>query len=110
MTEEKIQKKFDEIQEIVTSGGYNRTRFREEHPRLAMWLYQRHRWKDISFPGPELCRPASRQSANHKWHDISKVMHYLARWASEEGTSVAEQAGKYGYGPEYNEWVLSQGK
>lgn len=38
-------------------------------------------------------------------YDITKVLHYLERWAEEENTTVQYQASKYGYGNEYKEYI-----
>lgn len=41
--------------------------------------------------------------------DINKVWSYLVRWADEEGTTIREQAFKYGYGKQYNEYCEKVG-
>lgn len=45
-----------------------------------------------------------------KTHDITKVIHYLERWAKEENTSVQTQASKYGYVLEYKEYIENKNK
>lgn len=45
-----------------------------------------------------------------KTYDVTKVIHYLERWAKEENTSVQTQASKYGYGLEYKEYIENKNK
>lgn len=57
-------------------------------------------------------RVIKREKVPHKEYelDITKVLHYLKRWAYEEGTTVRHQADIMGYGKEYVEYVKKFGE
>lgn len=95
-----MERTLEDIQKTIDEGGYNLTRLRKEQPALYSWLYRHGLLNSVSWPAPPARQKVQKP---HVWHDITKVLHYLQRWADEEGTTVEHQAYKYDYGPEWEE-------
>lgn len=97
---EKVLQLFEE-QEIR-----NVTHLNKISSGAVAWCYKNKVIDQLPFTN----KRHQRDTEHHQWHDINKVMHYLERWAREEGTTVYEQAKRYGYGIEYKEKILNEEK
>lgn len=98
LTKEEIRNmKLEEARRIIEENGWtDRFLLHRGCRQLYNWIYRNSLFGEIYGEQPET-------TSRRFEYDITKVLHYLERWASEEGTTIKEQAGKYGY---YRLWLV----
>lgn len=79
----------------------NVTDFQKMFPGACVYAYRNNLIDYLPFKN----RGTSKTKTKKITYDVTKVLHYLVRWANEENTSVQYQATKYGYGTEYKEYI-----
>lgn len=91
----------EEAKRIIEDNGYE-TGGQLLHgcKQLYSWLYRKGLIKEV-YKGPKV--------KSERKYDVTKVLPYLCRWAEEEGTTISEQAGCYGYYYLFRDWCLENG-
>lgn len=83
----------------------NITEFQRRFSGACIYSYRHNLIDELPFTSR-----GTPKTPKTKSYDVTKVIHYLERWAREENTSVQYQASKYGYGTEYREYIQIKNK
>lgn len=98
----------DEVNELIREKHYTTTyELKQEYPGAINFIYGNNLTDQLVWPfGHFPYQPENKKKAGEyrkrQWHDITKVLHYLYRWADEEGLTMDECCSKYGYSLEWN--------
>lgn len=104
LTKEQIRNMtLEEAKRIMEENGFtDRSKLYRGCKQLYNWL-----WRNVDLQ--ELFGDSGQKKKKKNEYDINKVIGYLERWAEEEGTTVEEQAAKYGYWRQYKKYIKTKG-
>lgn len=99
----------EEAKRIIEENGFDtRSELHRGCKQLYNWLYRNGLINSV-YGGYSPFSNDQKEKPYPRTYDVTKVLPYLERWAEEEGTTIAEQAGRYGYYYLFRDWCLENG-
>lgn len=99
----------EEAKRIIEENGFDTSgELHRGCKQLYNWLYRKGLINSV-YKGCRYSPSGHCTKSSQRKYDVTKVLPYLCRWAEEEGTTIAEQAGRYGYYYLFRDWCLEKG-